>query len=298
MEIKKININVFIAIFLYGGERTKLTEIIFKHYSNIKKKFENNANFKFTILGSEKELSKTLTLKYFSEDEYFEFDQNKPEYGKYKIGYEKNFLNMLSDKIKTGIKLASRDNADIIFWAGSNDYISSDFFDQVINYYSPNSRQIYGITNFTNGSNINFYSCYDETNNNFNINNKDSFWWNGIHPNIRIKYKYIGCIIGLNYKLYNENPDVFKIWNYDEGFVEEYILNLHDVNFFSSKNIFSWNIKTSSTNEITSFKSLKKNYLKNSSIMNYDIIPNKDKIIKEFEYVVDISNNITEKFIL
>lgn len=33
----KININVFIAIFLYGGERIKLTELIFKHYINIKK---------------------------------------------------------------------------------------------------------------------------------------------------------------------------------------------------------------------------------------------------------------------
>lgn len=56
MSKNKININIFIAIFLYGGERTKLTKLIFKHYTNIKKKFENCANFKFTILGSEKDL--------------------------------------------------------------------------------------------------------------------------------------------------------------------------------------------------------------------------------------------------
>jgi hypothetical protein len=184
----KININIFIAIYLYDGERLKLTEIIFKHYSNIKKKFENIENFKFTILGSEKDLSKNLTLKYFNEDEYFEFDQNKPEYGEYKIGYDKNFLKMFGDKINTGIKLATRNNDDVIFWDGSNDYISFDFFEQVINYYNPDNRQIYGITNYLNGNNANFYSTYDEMNNNFNIYNQNSFWWSGIHPLNRVKY--------------------------------------------------------------------------------------------------------------
>lgn len=285
----KININIFMAIFLYGGERLKLTELIFKHYINIKIKFKNIANFKFTIVGSEKELSKNLTLKYFSENEYFEFDQNKPEYGKYKIGYNANFLKMLGDKINMGIKLASRDNDDIIFWAGSNDYISADFFEQVINYYNPNNRQIYGITNFLNGNNTNFYSCYDEENNNLNINNNESFWWNGIHPFSRKKYKYIGCIIGLNSKLYNENKDIFEIWNYDEGFVEEYILNLSNIDFFISKNVFSWNIKTKSNNEITSFKSLKKHYIKSSLILNYNEIQHKNKIENEFNYVVELS---------
>lgn len=69
---------------------------------------------------------------------------------------------MLSDKINTGIKLASRYNDDIIFWAGSNDYVSQDFFEQIIEYYNPNNRQIYGITSFINGNNANFYSKYDE----------------------------------------------------------------------------------------------------------------------------------------
>lgn len=129
---------------------------------------------------------------------------------------------MLSDKINMGMKLASQYNYDIIFWAGSDEIKSSDFFEQVINYYNPNNRQIYGITNFLNGSNTNFYSCYDKKNNDLNIDNKESFWWNGIHPLKRKKYKYIGCIIGVNYKLYNKNKDIFEIWNYDEGYVEEY----------------------------------------------------------------------------
>jgi hypothetical protein len=289
---KKININIFIAIFLYGGERLKLTELIFKHYYNIKKKFENIANFKFTILGSEKDLSRNLTLKYFNEDEYFEFDQNKLEYGEYNIGYNNNFLKMLSDKIKMGIKLASRYNDDIIFWAGSNDYISSDFFKQVINYYNPDNRQIYGITNYLNGNNVNFYSKYDESNNNLNIHSNESFWWNGVHPKCRVKYKYIGCIIGLNYRLYSENIDIFEIWNYDEGNVEEYILNLQNIDFFSSKNIFSWNIKTSSNNDISSFKTLKKCYLQNNSIINIANITHKDKINDEFKYVEYMSKTL------
>jgi hypothetical protein len=241
-------------------------------------------------LGSEKDLSKNLTLKYFSENEYFEFDQNKNEYGEYKIGYNNNFLKMLSDKINMGIKLASRDADDIIFWAGSNDYISSDFFEQVINYYNPNNRQIYGITNFLNGNNINFYSCYDEINN--NINSNVSFWWNGEHPKKRKKYKYIGCIIGLNFKLYNENKDIFEIWNYDEGYVEEYILNLPNIDFFSSENIFSWNIKTKSQNEITCFNSLKKIYIKTNKILNYNDIVNKKEVNDEYEYVIELSKSI------
>lgn len=288
MSEKKININVFIAIFLYGGERFKLTELILKHYSNIREKFQNIANFHFTILGSEKDLSRNLTLKYFNDDEYFEFDQNKPEYGNYIIGYNDNFLKMLSDKINTGIKLASRNNDDIIFWAGSNDYISPDFFEQVINYYDPHKRQIYGITNYSNGNNANFYSCFDELNNNLNINDISSFWWSGIHPNGRKKYKYIGCIIGLNNKLYIENQDILKIWNYDEGYVEEYILNLYDIDFFSSKDIFSWNIKTSLKNEITSFRSLKKQYLNNRLILDFNNVSYKNKINDEFNYVTNL----------
>lgn len=288
--MKIININIFIAIFLYGGERLKLTELIFKHYINIKKKFKNIANFKFTILGSEKDLSKNLTLKYFSENEYFEFDQNNPKYNRVKK--KKKLYTMLSDKINTGIKLASRYNDDIIFWAGSNDYVSQDFFEQIIEYYNPNNRQIYGITSFINGNNANFYSKYDEKKNDFNIHDKVSFWFNGIHPGNRKKFKYVGCIIGLNSKLLNENKDILEIWNCDEGYVEEYILNLENIDFFSSKNIFSWNIKTTTNNEVTSFDTLKTQYLNSSSIISFDDIQYKNKINDEIKYFIEMSKNI------
>lgn len=126
-------------------------------------------------------------------------------------------------------------------------------------------------------------------NNDLNIDNNESFWWNGVHPYSRKKYKYIGCIIGINFKLYNENKDIFEIWNYDEGFVEEYILNLSNIDFFISKNVFSWNIKTKSNNEISSFKSLKNHYINSSLILNYNEIPHKNKIENEFNYVVELS---------
>ena len=73
-----VTINIFIAIYTYNKDihRYKLTEKIFKHYKNIEDKFKDLAKFTFTIVGSENNLSRDLTLKYFKPEEYFEFQQN------------------------------------------------------------------------------------------------------------------------------------------------------------------------------------------------------------------------------
>lgn len=293
MQSNKININIFIAIY-FGGDsvRYNLTEIIFKHYHNIKQIFAERANFRFTIVGSDGEISKKLTLKYFSEDEYFEFNQNHPKYGKYKLGYDKKFLRMLSNKINTGIRLASRHNDDIIFWAGSNDFISSNFFEQVIEYYDPNKKQLFGITNYENGNNVNLYSEYGGVSEDLIINDsKEHFWWNGTHPYERIIYKYIGCIIGVNNTLYNNHKDIFDIWKYDEGKIEKYIRDLDNVDMFYSKNVFSWNIKTLSKNDITPYESLKAHYEKMKYIMD-EIMCLTDFTNNEIKYVFELSLNI------
>lgn len=280
-----------ICIYLYNGDihRFKLTDNILKHYLNIKNKFKDIADFNFTIIGSEKELSKKLVLKYFNEDEYNEFDQNNEIYGKYSIGYNNNFLNMLSDKIRTGINLASKKNPDILFWAGSNDYISFDFFEQILNYYNPNKKQIFGIDKYNNGFNSILYCFYDGNKNILNIDDTNtSFWWSGNQQKEREKYFYTGGIIGINSKLYLEHKDILDVWNYDEGFIEKYILDKKDIDKFNSKNIFWCNIKTVSNNEITSYKRLKEYFLKNNSIINFLDIPSSTKISIELEYLKKI----------
>ena len=68
-----IKINIFLAIYTYNKSfhRFKLTEKIFKHYKNIVEHFKDSAIFSFTILGSEGDISRNLSLKYFKESEYF-----------------------------------------------------------------------------------------------------------------------------------------------------------------------------------------------------------------------------------
>ena len=119
-----IKINIFLAIYTYNNDihRYTLTEKIFKHYKNIQDKFKDLAEFSFTILGSENEISKNLTLKYFKSEEYFEFDQNHKS-------FKNDFYKMLGTKINTGMKISEQSKADILLWAGSNDYICFDFFE-------------------------------------------------------------------------------------------------------------------------------------------------------------------------
>ena len=65
------------------------------HAFNIKQKFCDIAYITFTLIGSEKNISRDLALQFFKENDYFEFDQTP---------YNKQVLNMLTDKFKYGYK--------------------------------------------------------------------------------------------------------------------------------------------------------------------------------------------------
>jgi len=280
-----IKINIFLAIYTYNNDihRYTLTEKIFKHYKNIQDKFKDLAEFSFTILGSENEISKNLTLKYFKSEEYFEFDQNHKS-------FKNDFYKMLGTKINTGMKISEQSKANILLWAGSNDYICFDFFEQIINYYKPEVAQIYGVDNYTNEKNAVFFTHYDG---NRHINKSVcltchpmlSYWWDGISDySNRKKFKYCGGIIGVNKKCLEMYPDILSVWGYDEGEIEEYILKKPYIDKFNSKNLFYMNIKTLSNNEITSFKEL--NNLNKNNKLNYNNFSNefKEKFKKEINY--------------
>lgn len=279
-----IKINIFIAIYTYNKDihRYNLTERIFKHYKNIEDKFKNLAKFTFTIVGSEKKISKDLTLKYFKSEEYEEFNQDiKP--------FNNDFYKMLRDKIRYGMSISKKNNADILLWAGSNDYICFDFFKQIIDYYDTTKPQLYGISNYKNRNNAVYFTHYDgnrDINNShcLTANNKTTcYWWDGISNYCnREKYNYCGGIIGINNKCVELYPDIIHNWTEDEGFDEEYVSKKKDIDIFISQNCFYMNIKTVSKTELHSFTTLKE--LNNNNLLQFNNFSEefKTKFIEEF----------------
>ncbi len=279
------------AIYTYNKDihRYNLTEKIFKHYKNIEEKFKDLAKFTFTIVGSEKDISRDLTLKYFKPEEYEEFDQNIKN-------FNNDFYTMLRAKIRYGMCISKKTNADILLWAGSNDYICFDFFKQIIDYYDPAKPQLYGISNYKNGNNAVFFTHYDGNRDINNLhcltaNNRTScYWWDGISDYCnRKKYNYCGGIIGINNKCDTLYSDIINNWTEDEGFVEEYVSKQNNIDVFVSQNCFYMNIKTISNSELNSFSSLRN--LNKNNLLQFNNFSEefKTKFIEEF-------NNFSEEF--
>jgi hypothetical protein len=293
-----IKINIFMAIYTYNKDihRYNLTEKIFKHYKNIEKKFKDLAKFTFTILGSEKKLSQNLCLKFFKPEEYEEFDQDLKN-------FDNDFYTMLRAKIKHGMNISKKKNADIMLWAGSNDYICYDYFEQIIDYYDPTKPQLYGISNYKNGKNAVFFTHYDGNRDINNLhcltaNDKTTcYWWDGISDYCnRKKYNYCAATIGINNKCDKLYPDIIDNWTEDEGFVEEYITKKNKIDIFVSQNCFYMNIKTMSETEIHSFSILRD--LNNKNLLQFNDFSEdfKLKFIKEFnDFSLPRSNSSKSK---
>jgi hypothetical protein len=189
---------------------------------------------------------------------------------------------MLHTKINTGINISKNKNPDILFWAGSNDYVCFDFFEQIINYFDSKKKQIYGIDNYFKGNNICILNKYD-----FELNKLDTtnaLIWNGIHIKERIQFNYTGSIIGINKQFYKEHENIFNIWGFDEGAVEQYILNISNIDKFQSQNIISFNVKTNIDKDLNTFNHLKNCF--NNNKINFEDLDNnyKNKINQEILY--------------
>ena len=209
---------------------------------------------------------------------------------------------MLTNKFRFAYQKSMEKNPHISLLAGPNDFISINFFEQIINNYNPNIKQLFGIDNFYNGNNKAALELYDGTS-----FLKNLIWTTGLSDyNYRQKYKYIGGIIGFNNILYKNhyNKLMNRIITYDEGELEYLTLQLPDINKFQSKNVFLINIKTKSNSEITSFKTLNDIIKKQSLNFEYfdsefkekfkneytDILINYKNIINFIEEVKEINN--------
>ena len=140
MEKQKINIRFLIPIFLISRKSDKyvITEKSFKYYCYLKKLFIDEVSMNFTIIGSEKDLSKELTLKYFSEDSYIEFDQGNVNYF--------NRVNVIvlntvvGTKVSYGYNIAKTHNPDLIVIIKINHFISEEWLRYVINDFNEESN--------------------------------------------------------------------------------------------------------------------------------------------------------------
>jgi len=241
-----------------------------------------------TFIGSENNISsKFIEDNFKKEYTYHEFNQ-----GIVKIGYNKIFLNMLTNKYRFSYKKSMEKNPNISLLAGSNDFISMNFFEQIIQSYDLNKKQIFGIDNYYNGCNKTALDLYDGQNFLKNLH-----WTTGkSNYNKRQKYKYIGGIIGFNDKLYKYqyNYLMSHIITYDEGRIEYCTTAIPDVVKFTSKDVFFINIKTSSNSEITKFDILKKKTSK--EYLNYSIFNDKfkNRFINEYkDFLLLYKNNNT-----
>jgi hypothetical protein len=282
-----IHIDVFIPFYMYETDvhRYNLTKVIFKHMANVKEWLNQTANFTFTLLGSENERSRQLAAQFFPASDYYEFNQNDP------IFHGKDFYYMLDYKVKTGMQVAKSKNPDIILWMGSNDYVPYKFFVDIIEFYNPNAPQMYGIDNFYNGENAVFYCIYDGHSKSIDIHN-EAWWWSGLSPYPRNKYKYCGGAIGLNKAAYTKYPDIISCWSFDEGEDERMISEKGDVQKFNSSKLFFFNIKMKSGTEINSYNGLR-SYFANEVIQFSALSPDLRKHISDdTKYVMDLMSSL------
>ena len=250
-----LTIDINIPFYLYNcNVRTKITYLILKHYENtvdiLEKKYD--VLFSFTFIGSEEKISEEFIKNNFNKNyTYYEFVQST-----FNHGYNKDFLNMLTDKFRFSYKKSIEKKPNITLLAGSNDFLSIRFFEQVINYYNSNKIQLYGISNKNNGENVSVFSTLlDE--NNFH---KKLYYHTGIfnHFYIERNTKYIGGTIGFDDKLYNNyyNELMNDIICFNECIIEKKISNLPNIDIFLSSKCYMVNIKTKTNKEITTLNSL------------------------------------------
>lgn len=227
MATIKPTIDMMISIYNYNDKhsvRYRMTEKTFKHMNNVRELLKDKAQISFTIIGSEKEQSYELYSNYFSaehNDTYYEFDQCGAEPCGYGNNHnQRTFFNMLTNKINMGMQKCMSKNPDIALWVGSNDFVSSNFFFQLVDFYKGDVPQSYGIDNYLTGNTPYCVFEYDSYTPRDITNDTDKLviWCDAIQRyDGREKYKYCACLIGINKACYSAHPEMLTQWTFDEG---------------------------------------------------------------------------------
>ena len=148
--------------YCYDKDRYELTRKIFTHYRKIKEQLkEKNVDLKLMLVGSEKELSKSLSEP---DDIYLEFEQGRTD-------DRQAIIAMLANKHNFCIEQGRKLSPDILLLAGSNDLITSPLFLKLINAYDE------GCDFFCISGKINTVCCHI-----FDLKNKILYGWDGFYP--------------------------------------------------------------------------------------------------------------------
>jgi hypothetical protein len=148
---KLYSIIFLIPIYLCSKESEKyvITEKSFKYLKHLQTLLAKRVKIEFCILGSEKEFSRELTLKYFSEKSYIEYDQKESNY------FTSNFTDLIytvSAKVLYGYQQCKLLNPDLILVMKSNHFISLEWLEKVIDHDQNNigKKQFYVISDVKN----------------------------------------------------------------------------------------------------------------------------------------------------
>lgn len=289
----KLKIDIIMLIYFYEkkGQRYYFQSFIFDYYIKLKNIFSNYIDFSFTIVGSEKNLSKNITTSYFKESDYYEFYQNP----------KLSTIKMLSKKINYAFRKSYNKNTDLLLWFGSNDYVCAHYFTNILEKYN-NGFQQYGMSNYFNGNNFCLYIELEDLI--FNVD--DMYIHDGVHNySKRQNYKYIGGSHGYSRKLLDKFPEILDKINCDEGANEYLVTKLNEkhpklnINSMKTDNCFFFNIKFGNE-EINSFNLLKhfnkKNIvdINNHKLKHYN---NFKLIIYNLKYIQNYNENFIEKYI-
>jgi hypothetical protein len=272
----------FFNFFDTVSPRYAITAKNFKHMTNIRDTLKDKVRMTFTLVGSEKEQSRELYLRYFNDDAgdtYIEFDQRNSVPCGYGIRPDqREFFNMLNRKIQLGTRHSVAKKPDISFWQGSNDFVGSDYFVQMAEGYKADVPQFYGVPKFAIGHTCACFYLFGET-------VGERLWWDGNQAfNGRTKYKCVPCISGINRCVYTKHSHILQRWSCDEGANEEETLKLPQAEFIGSSNIVVISPKISDKMDITTFTQIREQ-IKNN-LIDIDALPTsmKDKIECEFRY--------------
>ena len=276
-----IQIDICVPFYNYGSnDRIQLFLKFCKYYKRLSNFFKSNniCNITFTFIGSEGNESLNYIRKFFNEAEasYHEFDQTI--YLNCTDQQNKGFLNMLTNKFRYSYEMSFRKNPDVSLLNGSNDFVSYNYFKQIVEFYKPNEKQLYGIDNYNNGNNFVFYSkdsFFSIDYIDLTKNKEKYFLWNGVsNYHGRSVYKYCGGNIGFSKYFYDFNKDFIleNCISCDEGIIEKTLLSIEGCKKFNSKNVFYLNIKTESDKELNTYTDLY-NLIKNGNcLIDYENI--------------------------
>lgn len=303
------HIDIGLPVFFYFDvavthhpEEVKIKQSIIKktifHYCNMMKHLiKKNIKLTLTFCGSEGEKSENFVKELCSSEycTYVEFDQGEQT----SAGYKKEFLDMLSKKYQFTFLESMKKKPNISLLAGSNDYISLNFYEQIIKSYKKEKCQVYGFgPYFKDGLNNAsallpiFKEVKEEHMSNMGPHHEDAFkyiWWidctfRSAKPFMKARnIMYGGGTIGYNDHYYEnyilKDCELFNCITWDEATMEgDMVIKMKenyniDVEKVFTKNCFFVNqkaeINTKISLDITGFGALRKEIKKLGMVIQY-----------------------------